>query len=212
MKIRVKTAKGRPPSSTSWLRRHLNDRYAKCAAIEGYRSRSAYKLLQIDEKFELLKSGHAAIDLGSAPGGWSQVAAAKVGRHGRVIAVDTACMHPIDNVDFINRSFLEAKNLIEDSLRDKPADVVLSDMAPFSCGDAYTDHIRLMNLCEEAADFACQVLTRGGCFVCKMLRGGTEQELYDNLKRHFNKVKYFKPAASHPSSAEIYMVAMGFVG
>ena len=211
MKIKVKTAKGRVISSTSWLSRHINDRYVKCAATEGYRSRSAYKLLQIDEKFGLLKSGYAAVDLGSAPGGWSQIAAAKVGKHGRVIAVDTVYMNPIDNVNFISCKFPEAKSLIEDSLQGKSADVVLSDMAPSSCGDTCTDHIRLMNLCEEVADFAYQILARGGCFVCKILRGGTEQELYDNLKQHFSKVKYFKPAASHSSSAEIYMVATGFV-
>lgn len=216
LRERVKTAKGRKISSTRWLDRQLNDPYVQAAKREGYRSRAAYKLIEIDDKAHLLKPGARVVDLGAAPGGWSQIAAARVrssAGEGRVIAVDIADMQPIPGVDFLKLDFMTpgADEEVKRALGGQ-ADVVLSDMAAPSTGHRQTDHLRIMGLCEAAAEFALDVLADGGAFCAKVLRGGTEQELLTTLKRHFASVRHVKPKASRADSAEMYVLATGFRG
>ena len=210
LKVRVKS-KGRKLSSKLWLERQLNDPYVARAKREGFRSRAAYKLIEIDDKARVLKKGMRVIDLGAAPGGWSQVAARRVGAQGRVVAIDVLPMDAIAGVDFAQLDFLSAD--APEKLRvmlGGPADVVLSDMAANATGHAKTDHLRIMALVEAAADFAREVLAPGGSFLAKVLQGGTEDALLTALKRDFKSVKHVKPSASRSDSAELYLLATGY--
>jgi len=210
LKVRVKS-KGRKLSSKLWLERQLNDPYVARAKREGFRSRAAYKLIEIDDKARVLKKGMRVIDLGAAPGGWSQVAARQVGAQGRVVAIDVLPMDAIAGVDFAQLDFLSAD--APEKLRvmlGGPADVVLSDMAANATGHAKTDHLRIMALVEAAADFAREVLAPGGSFLAKVLQGGTEAALLTALKRDFKSVKHVKPSASRSDSAELYLLATGY--
>jgi 23S rRNA (uridine2552-2'-O)-methyltransferase len=210
LKVRLKS-KGRKLSSKLWLERQLNDPYVARAKREGFRSRAAYKLIEIDDKERVLKKDMRVIDLGAAPGGWSQVAARRVGAQGRVVAIDVLPMDAIAGVDFAQLDFLSAD--APEKLRvmlGGPADVVLSDMAANATGHAKTDHLRIMALVEAAADFAREVLAPGGAFLAKVLQGGTEAALLAALKRDFKSVKHVKPAASRSDSAELYLLATGY--
>jgi 23S rRNA (uridine2552-2'-O)-methyltransferase len=212
LKVRVKS-KGRKLSSKLWLERQLNDPYVAHAKREGFRSRAAYKLIEIDDKSRLLKMGARVIDLGAAPGGWSQVAAKRVGapQQGRVVAIDILPMDAIAGVEFMQLDFLEpdAPEKLR-ALLGGPADVVLSDMAANATGHAKIDHLKIMGLVEAAADFAREVLAPGGTFLAKVLQGGTEAALLVGLKRDFASVKHVKPAASRSDSAELYLLATGY--
>jgi 23S rRNA (uridine2552-2'-O)-methyltransferase len=210
LKVRVKS-KGRKLSSKLWLERQLNDPYVARAKREGFRSRAAYKLIEIDDKARVLKKGMRVIDLGAAPGGWSQVAARRVGAQGRVVAIDVLPMDAIAGVDSARLDFLSAD--APEKLRvmlGGPADVVLSDMAANATGHAKTDHLKIMGLVEAAADFAREVLAPGGSFLAKVLQGGTEAALLTALKRDFKSVQHVKPAASRSDSAELYLLATGY--
>lgn len=211
--VRVKTAKGRKPSSTRWLQRQLNDPYVAAARREGYLSRAAYKLLDLDDKFKILKSGDRVIDLGAAPGGWTQVVVERVGDQGKVVAADTSVMEDIQGAQCFQLDVFAPDAI--DRLREAlggAANVVLSDMAAPSTGHSQTDHIRIIGLCEAALDVATEMLAPGGAFVAKVLQGGTEQSLLLNLKRLFTTVRHAKPDASRKDSAELYVVALGFRG
>ncbi len=215
LKVRVKSGKNRSLSSRLWLERQLNDPYVARARREGYRSRAAFKLVEIDDKHRILKKEARVIDLGAAPGGWSQVAASRVDapQSGKVVAIDLLDMEAIPGVDFIKRDFLDAD--APDQLKAMlggPADIVLSDMAANATGHARTDHLKIMALVEAAAEFAREVLAPGGAFLAKVLQGGTESTLLSALKRDFALVKHVKPAASRAESAELYLLATGFRG
>ena len=210
LKVRLKS-KGRKLSSKLWLERQLNDPYVARAKREGFRSRAAYKLIEIDDKARLLKKGARVIDLGAAPGGWSQVAARRVGAQGQVVAIDVLPMDAVAGVDFTQLDFLSADAPEKlQALLGGPADVVLSDMAANATGHAKTDHLKIMGLVEAAADFAREVLAPGGTFLAKVLQGGTEAALLTALKRDFKSVKHVKPAASRSDSAELYLLATGY--
>ena len=218
--MRVKTARGRTVSSQRWLQRQLNDPYVAEAKKRGYRSRAAFKLLQIDDQFHFLKPGGRVVDLGAAPGGWTQVAVERVkpgqdrGKDGGVvIGIDITPIEPIAGATVLAKDFYDddAPAVLEELLGG-PADVVLSDMAAAATGETQVDHLRIMGLAEAAHDFACQVLKPGGSFVAKVLRGGTERTLLDRLKRDFTKVRHVKPEASRANSAEMYVVGTGFRG
>jgi 23S rRNA (uridine2552-2'-O)-methyltransferase len=213
LKVRVKTAKKRSLSSTLWLERQLNDPYVARAKREGYRSRAAFKLTEIDDKHHLLKSGARVVDLGAAPGGWSQVAAKRIGARGRVVAIDVLEMDEIPGVEFAQLDFLDpdAPDKLK-AMLGGPADVVLSDMAANATGHRPTDHLKIMALVETAAEFAREVLKPGGAFLAKVIQGGTESTLLAGLKRDFTSVKHVKPAASRADSAELYVLAQGFRG
>jgi 23S rRNA (uridine2552-2'-O)-methyltransferase len=216
LKQRVKTARKRTVSSQRWLERQLNDPYVARAKREGYRSRAAYKLLELDDKFKLLKPGQRVVDLGAAPGGWSQIAARKVGSaegRGRVVGIDLLPIEPLAGAEFIELDFLapDAPERLIERLGG-PADIVLSDMAANATGHKKTDHLRIVGLAEAAADFARSVLAPGGAFVSKVLQGGTEGALLADLKRDFATVRHVKPAASRADSAELYVLATGFRG
>jgi 23S rRNA (uridine2552-2'-O)-methyltransferase len=212
-KVRVKS-RGRSPSSKRWLERQLNDPYVARAKREGLRGRAAFKLMEIDDKHRLLKQGARVVDLGAAPGGWSLVAAQRVGANegrGRVIAIDVLPMAPVPGVQSVELDFLDprAPDEIKTSLAGA-ADVVLSDLAANATGHRKTDHLRIMVLAEAAADFAREVLAPGGAFLCKVLQGGTEANLLAQLKRDFANVKHVKPSASRTDSTELYLLATGF--
>lgn len=216
LKTRVKTGKSRTQSSKLWLERQLNDPYVARAKREGYRSRAVYKLTEIDDKYHFLKAGARVVDLGAAPGGWSQIAAKRVGatdRKGRVVAIDILEMDAIPGVDILLLDFLDpnAPNILKERLGGK-ADIVLSDMAANATGHRKTDHLKIMGLVEAAAEFATEILNPGGVFLAKVLQGGTEGELLSLLKRSFSSVKHIKPAASRADSAELYVFATGFRG
>jgi 23S rRNA (uridine2552-2'-O)-methyltransferase len=221
LRVRVKSARGRTLSSRLWLERQLNDPYVQQARREGYRGRAAYKLAQIDDRHRFLRPGARVVDLGCAPGGWSQVAAARVnalgtasGRPaGRVIGVDLLPMAPIPGVEFHLLDFLAdgAAEQVGAALGGK-ADVVMSDMAPPASGNRQVDHLRIVALCEAAAAFAFAVLEEGGTFVAKVLAGGAESGLQTLLKQRFRKVVHEKPPASRADSAEKFVVATGFRG
>jgi len=217
LKVRLKTARQRSASSQRWLERQLNDPYVAAAKREGYRSRAAFKLIEIDDKAHLLAPGRRVIDLGAAPGGWAQVAAARVrsaeGR-GQVVAIDILPVEPIPGVEILELDFMDASapERLRALLRGGRADVVLSDMAAQGTGHTRTDHLRIMALAEAAADFACSVLEPGGAFVCKVFQGGTERGLLERLRRAFTTVRHVKPPASRAESAELYVVAVGFRG
>jgi 23S rRNA (uridine2552-2'-O)-methyltransferase len=215
--VRVKTAKGRKTSSKRWLERQLNDPYVQAARREGYRSRAAYKLLEIDDKYRFLTPGSVVIDLGAAPGGWSQVAAARVctGKApGFVLGLDLLEIDPLPDVTLLQADFMddEMLALINGILAGRKTDVVLSDMAAAATGHKQTDHIRIISLCEAALEFAEDVMAPGGTFLAKVLQGGTEKSLLDKLKRGFENVRHVKPEASRSDSAELYVLAQGFRG
>jgi 23S rRNA (uridine2552-2'-O)-methyltransferase len=210
---RLKDEKRRTLSSRTWLERQIRDPYVARAKREGFRSRAAYKLAEIDDKYRLLKPGTRVVDLGAAPGGWSEIAARRVGTGGRVLAIDILDMKPIAGVEFLKLDFLDATapQWLKDLLGGQ-ADLVLSDMAANATGHRQTDHIRIMALAEAAAHFAREVLAPGGSFLCKVLQGGTEVALLAELKRDFASVKHVKPQASRSDSAELYLLARGFRG
>jgi len=217
LKVRVKTARRRSASSTRWLERQLNDPYVARARDEGYRARSAYKLIEIDDRHHLLAPGKRVVDLGAVPGGWSKIAADRVRSTDAdplVVAVDILDMDPLPGVLVLKKDFLEenAPDLIRAALGGHGADVVLSDMAAPTTGHRRTDHLRTIYLCEVAADFALSVLKPGGHFVAKVFRGGAEGELLAILKRNFASVHHVKPPSSRPESVELYLVAKGFRG
>jgi 23S rRNA (uridine2552-2'-O)-methyltransferase len=217
--VRVKTAKGRRLSSTLWLERQLNDPYVRRARAEGYRGRAAYKLIEIDDRFRFLLPGARVVDLGCAPGGWCQVAVARVNALGqkpgkpvgRVLGIDLQPVDTIAGAEIHQLDFLEegADTRVKDWLGGS-AEVVLSDMAAASSGHPPTDHLRIMALVEAAAEFACDVLEPGGTFVAKVLAGGAEAALVARLKQAFAKVQHVKPPASRADSSEKYLVAKGF--
>jgi 23S rRNA (uridine2552-2'-O)-methyltransferase len=216
LKVRVKSGKGRSLSSKLWLERQLNDPYVARAKREGFRSRAAYKLAEIDDKHRFLKVGARVLDLGAAPGGWSQVAAQRIGAadgRGRVVAIDLLPMDPLAGVEFAELDFLsvDAPERLT-AMLGGPADVVLSDMAANAVGHRATDHLKIMALVEAAAEFARDVLAPGGTFLSKVLQGGTEAKLLADLKRDFATVRHVKPAASRADSAELYLLATGFRG
>jgi 23S rRNA (uridine2552-2'-O)-methyltransferase len=215
---RQKVRKGgnRTPSSRAWLERQLNDPYVQQAKRDGYRSRATYKLIELDERYRLFKPGGRVVDLGAAPGGWSQIAAQRVGSttgRGKVVAIDLLPMDPIAGVEFVQLDFMapEAPERLIGMLGDK-ADVVMSDMAANATGHKRTDHLKIMGLAETAAEFARDLLAPGGAFVAKVLQGGTEGTLLADLKRDFATVRHVKPAASRSDSAELYVLATGYRG
>ncbi len=221
LRVRVKTAKGRRLSSTLWLERQLNDPYVQRAKREGYRGRAAFKIIDLDDKYGFLKPGVRVVDLGCAPGGWLQVAVARVNAlgdrkgkpAGRVLGVDLQVVEPVPGAEIHQLDFLAegADEQVKDWLGGK-ADVVMSDMAAASSGHKQTDHLRIVALCEAAADFAFDVLGEGGTFVAKVLAGGAETGLQAALKQNFEKVANVKPAASRADSSEKFVVATGFRG
>jgi 23S rRNA (uridine2552-2'-O)-methyltransferase len=217
LRVRVKTARRRTVSSQRWLERQLNDPYVAAAKREGYRSRAAYKLKELDDKYHLLKPGMRVLDLGAAPGGWSQIAADRVRSldgKGQVVAIDYLGMEPLPGVEILELDFTDpsAEPELKARLRDGGADVVLSDMAAPTVGHTRTDHLRIMGLAEAAAVFAIEILSKNGTFLCKVFQGGTERELLDMLKRSFTTVRHVKPPASRSDSAELYVLATGFKG
>ena len=212
LKVRVKD-KRKSQSSRTWLERQLNDPYVARAKREGFRSRAAFKLIEIDDKHRLLKPGARVVDLGAAPGGWSQVAIKRIGARGRVVAIDILDIDEIAGVEFAQIDFLDpdAPDKLK-AMLGGPADVVLSDMAANATGHRPTDHLKIMALVEAAAEFAGEVLKDGGAFLAKVIQGGTEAALLATLKRDFAAVKHVKPAASRADSAELYVLATGFRG
>jgi len=209
---RVKTARGRKPSSTRWLERQLNDPYVQKAKADGYRSRAAYKLIELDERFSLLGGVRRVVDLGIAPGGWAQVVRAKAPK-AEVVGIDLLPVDEIEGVTILQMDFMDdaAPARLEDALGGAP-DLVLSDMAANTVGHKQTDHLRTMALVEAGAWFALETLEKGGAFVAKVLAGGTDAELLKLLKQHFKTVKHAKPPASRKGSSEWYVVAQGFKG
>ena len=215
--VRLKSTRGRTSSSQRWLERQLNDPYVAAAKRDGWRSRAAFKMIEIDDKHHILKPGARVIDLGAAPGGWSQVAAQRVGSlegNGQVVAIDYLEFAPIPGVEIVQLDFMDdpAPIKLKELLREGRADVVLSDMAAPTTGHTNTDHLRIIGLAEAALAFALEVLTPGGAFLCKVFQGGSEHELLDQLKQNFAIVRHIKPPASRSGSAELYVLAMGFRG
>ena len=209
---RLRTAKKRTASSSRWLTRQLNDPYVKQAKAQGYRSRAAFKLAELDERFGLLKGATRVVDLGVAPGGWSQVVRERSSR-ARIVGIDLLPTEPLEGVTLFQLDFMDdsAPDLLANAL-DGPPDLVLSDMAANTVGHKQTDHLRTMGLVETAADFAIATLAPGGAFVAKVLAGGTDTALLALLKRHFASVKHAKPPASRKDSSEWYVIAQGFKG
>ncbi|MCR0981204.1 RlmE family RNA methyltransferase [Roseomonas populi] len=211
LSTRLRTAKGRSTASQLWLQRQLNDPYVKAAKAAGWRSRAAFKIIELDERFKLFRPGQRVVDLGAAPGGWTQVAVKRVGDRGKVVALDILPMDPIPGATTLQGDFNEeaAEQAVLEAM-DGPADLVISDIAPNTTGHNATDHLRILALVELAADFARKVLTPGGAFVAKVFQGGTERELLAALKRDYATVRHAKPPASRKDSAEMYVVAQGF--
>ena len=209
---RVRTAKKRTASSTRWLQRQLNDPYVKQAKAEGYRSRAAYKLIELDEKFGLLKGVERVVDLGIAPGGWSQVVR-KLRPKAQVVGIDLLEVEPIEGVTIFQMDFMDddPPRVLEEALGGE-ADLVMSDMAANTVGHKQTDHLRTMGLVEAGAWFAVENLDKGGTFLAKVLAGGTDADLLALLKKHFKTVKHAKPPASRKGSSEWYVIAQGFKG
>ncbi|WP_324749336.1 RlmE family RNA methyltransferase [Sphingomonas sp. LY54] len=212
LRTRVKTAKGRKAGSTRWLERQLNDPYVKRAKAEGYRSRASYKLIELDERFGFLKGAKRVIDLGIAPGGWSQVVRQRLPQS-IVVGIDLLPTDPLDGVTILEMDFMDDKapDLLKEALGG-PADLVLSDMAANTVGHPQTDHLRTMALVEAGLLFATEVLRPGGAFVAKVLAGGADSQLVAELKRNFTTMKHAKPPASRKGSSEWYVVAQGFKG
>ncbi len=213
IKQKLKNAKGRKLSSARWLQRQLSDPYVAEARRLGYRSRAAFKLIEMDDRFGFLRPGARVVDLGAAPGGWAQVGVERCRPGGRVVGIDLQPVEPLEGAEFLEGDFLEEEGLrrLKQALGGA-ADVVLSDMAAPSSGHAPTDHLRIVALAEAALDFAGEVLTQGGAFVAKVLQGGSEASLLQRLKRDFRSVRHVKPPASRADSAELYVVATGFRG
>lgn len=216
MRTKVRTARGRKLSSTRWLERQLNDPYVAAAKKDGYRSRAAYKIIEMDDRFNLFAPGGCIIDLGSAPGGWSQVAAQRVGSPGQkgfVGAIDIQDMEPVAGADFLKLDFLDdAAPALVRELAGRRADAVISDMAAPVTGHRQTDHLRTMALAEAAAWFSFEVLRPGGAFCAKVFQGGTSGELLEELKRRFTRVHHMKPKSSRKESVELYVIALDFKG
>lgn len=210
--VRVKTAKRRSVSSARWLQRQLNDPYVRQAKADGYRSRAAYKLIELDDKFTFLKKARAVVDLGITPGGWSQVVRA-VNPRARVVGIDLLPCEPLEGVAILTMDFMDdaAPDALLAALGSAP-DLVLSDMAANTVGHAQTDHLRTIGLAETAADFAVRTLTPGGAFVAKVFAGGADRTLLTLLKQNFTSVKHAKPPASRKGSPELYVIALGFKG
>ena len=209
----VKTANRRTSSSAQWLERQINDPYVIEAKTAGYRSRAAYKLRQLDDKYRFLRAGARVVDLGASPGGWTQVAVQRVGKSGRVVALDMVEIDPVKGAEFMLGDIQSSD--IQGQLRialGGDADLVLSDMAAPATGHAKTDHIRVMALAEAAHECACSLLAEGGAFVVKLLIGGADRDLLTALKRDFQHARHVKPPASRSDSREIYLVASGFRG
>jgi len=209
---KVKTARGRKIGSTKWLQRQLNDPYVQKARAMGYRSRAAFKLLELDDKYKFLKPGMQILDLGAAPGGWSQVATQRC-NGGHVVAIDLLDVDVMENVTFLQLDFMadDAPQILRDLLP-QGADMVLSDMAPNSSGTPSLDHLRIMTLVEAAIEFTYEVLKPGGGFVCKVWQGGTEAGVLKELQRRFEQVRHAKPPSSRKDSAETFLIATGFRG
>ena len=212
--VRVKSAKGRKLSSTLWLQRQLNDIYVQEATRRGYKSRAAFKLLQINEKYSLFKPDDIIIDLGCAPGGWLQIAHEQTNHTGTIIGVD---LLPVDQLDFAHVivsdfTLTETENSLIDILQERRPNLVISDMAAATTGHQKTDHLRTIALAETAAQFALSHLQKGGHFVCKVFSGGTDVSLLHILKKNFKHVHHFKPDASRKNSPEIYVIALNFIG
>jgi 23S rRNA (uridine2552-2'-O)-methyltransferase len=213
VRAKLKTRKSMKPSSRSWLERQLNDPYVRAAKAEGYRSRAAFKLVELDNKFRFLKAGARVLDLGAAPGGWMQVALKKVGATGKIVAADILEMEPMSGATVLQADLLDpdTPQLLKDALGG-PADVVLTDMAAPTTGHRPTDHLRTVALFEAALDVANDVLKPGGVFVGKVFQGGASGELLARVKKMFREVKHVKPPASRAESVELYLVATGFRG
>lgn len=213
--VSLKKAKRLKKSSQKWLLRQVNDPFVKKAKDAGYRSRAAFKLIEIDEKYKILKKGKIVVDLGAAPGGWSQVAVAKVGA-GNVVAIDLLEMDAIPGVKFIQQDFLTEDapqkiiELLQEQTRRDRCDIVISDMAANTTGDASLDHLRIMTLLEDALVLSEKILKEGGCFVGKLFQGGNSDQIVKLLRQNFGKVNYFKPDSSRKDSSEVYLVALNF--
>jgi 23S rRNA (uridine2552-2'-O)-methyltransferase len=213
LSTRLRTAKGRTTASQKWLERQLNDPYVRAAKAAGWRSRAAFKILELDEKYKLFHTGQRVVDLGAAPGGWTQVAVQRVGDSGKVVGLDLLPMDEITGAILLEGDFQdEAVEQAVLTALNGPADLVLSDMAPNTTGHNATDHLRILGLIDLALDFASKVLVPGGAFVAKAFQGGTERDLLNRMKRDFASVKHAKPPASRKGSAEMYVVAQGFRG
>jgi 23S rRNA (uridine2552-2'-O)-methyltransferase len=213
LSTRLRTAKGRSSGSQRWLERQLNDPYVRAAKEQGLRSRAAFKLIELDGRFKLLRAGARVVDLGAAPGGWTQVAVRAAGDRGRVVALDLLAMDPMPGATVLQGDFQDAAaEAAVLAALDGQADLVLSDMAPNTTGHGATDHLRIMALAELALDFALKVLAPGGGFVAKVFQGGSEKALLETLKQHFAQVRHAKPPASRKDSSELYVVATGFKG
>ena len=212
-KVRVKTARGRKNSSTRWLQRQLNDPYVAEAQRLGYRSRAAFKLVELDEKYQFLKGSERVVDLGCAPGGWCQVLTQRLSDKAQIVGIDIQEVEPVHGADIWVMDFLEPNAEVRLMERlNGPVDVVLSDMANSATGHKQTDHIRTMALCEAALDFAIKVLAKNGTFVSKVLKGGSDNELMKRMHQYFTSVKHAKPPASRQDSVEWFVVAKGFKG
>lgn len=216
LSVKVKKKRGLKASSRRWIERQLNDPYVRRAKADGYRSRAAYKLIEMDDRYKLLKPGQRVVDLGAAPGGWCQVSVERVGSSNddiRVVGIDFLEVDPVSGTEILLMDFLDedAPNRLIEALGGAP-DIVLSDMAAPTIGHRQTDHLRTMHLCEVAADFAVRTLRRGGHFLCKTFQGGTERDLLDLLKRNFKSVHHVKPPASRDGSVELYILAKDFKG
>jgi len=211
--VSLRTAEGRSTASQRWLQRQLNDPYVAAAKAAGWRSRAAFKLIQLDDRYKLIKPGARVVDLGAAPGGWTQVAMARAGDRGRVVAIDLLPMDAVAGATILQGDFQDdaAEAAVLAALAGQ-ADLVLSDMAPNTTGHRATDHLRIMALAELALDFALKVLAPGGGFAAKVLQGGSEAEMMTRLRQHFRTVRHAKPEASRKDSAELYVVATGFRG
>ncbi len=209
---RIKTAKGRKPSSIAWLQRQLNDPYVRQAKADGYRSRAAYKLIELDERFKLVRKARHVVDLGIAPGGWTQLVH-RLSPQAKVVGIDLLEVDPLPDVTIFQMDFLDDKapDMLLEALGEKP-DLVMSDMAANTVGHKQTDHLRTMALVEAAAWFAIENLKPGGAFIAKVLAGGTDKDLLALLKGHFTTIKHAKPPASRKGSSEWYVVAQGFKG
>lgn len=209
--VRLRTANGRSPASQRWLERQLNDPYVVAAKAQGWRSRAAFKLIELDDRYHLIRKGARVVDLGAAPGGWSQVAVRRGA--GQVVGLDLLPIDPVPGVTLLVGDFHDADMPARlQALLGGPADVVLSDMAPNTTGHTATDHLRIIALAELALDFACHVLVPGGAFVAKVFQGGAERQLLAPLKLRFASVRHAKPEASRKDSSELYVVATGFRG
>jgi 23S rRNA (uridine2552-2'-O)-methyltransferase len=209
--VKLRTARGRSTSTQAWLNRQLNDPYVRAAQAQGFRSRAAYKLIELDDRFKLIRPGMRVLDLGAAPGGWTQVAVQR--KAGRVVGLDLLAMDPVPGATLMQGDFAEPgmPARLADALGG-PADLVLSDMAPNTTGHAATDHVRIMALADAALHFATEVLAPGGGFVAKVFQGGSEREMLTAMKTLFAQVRHAKPPASRKESSELYVVATGFRG